>query len=167
MKKFNATQVAKSTPFEVDNLTTQSPDLTGLLDTQEVGEALANRHFGKNFNQVFTSGNFTTTSSTFVTMQTIASTAITPGNYVVLFHGRFLKTLLNAQVGVQLEINGSPVIDEEEIAMDDDDFFFGHTMLTYVPNLSGNITVTAQIRKIGGGGNVQVESRTLMYWRVS
>lgn len=158
---------ADDIPFAVASLIAQSPDLTGLTQTQQVGAALANRHFGKNFNQAFTSGNFTTTSSTFVTMQTIGSTAITPGNYVLMFHGRFLKTLIAGQIGVQLEVNGSPVIDEEEIALDDDDFFFGHTMLTYVPNLSGNITVTAQMRKIGGGGNIQVESRSLMYWRVS
>ena len=128
---------------------------------------LANRHFGKSFNQVFTTGTFSTTSSTFQTMQTIPTYNVPAGNYVVFSHGRYLKTAINAQVGVRIQVNGNTVIDEEEIAMDDDDFYFGHTMLTYVPNLSGNITVTSQLRKISGSGTVRAESRTLLIWRVS
>ena len=123
--------------------------------------------FGESFNQAYTAGNFTTSSSTFQTIQTVPSTAIQTGNYVVLAHNRFLKTTINGQLGVRMQINGANIIDEEEVSLDDDDFFFGHTMLTYVSGLSGNITVTAQIRRIDGSGSVQAESRTLMYWRVS
>lgn len=158
---------AEDIPFSNSSLTTNSPDLIGQNQLQQAIQALSNRDFGKNFNQSYTSGNFTTTSTTFVNMQTIPSTAITSGDYIIFFHGRFLKTLLPARVGVRMQVNGNTVMDEEEISMDDDDYFFGHNMFVYVPNLTGNITVTAQVRKITGGGDVEVESRTLMYWRVS
>lgn len=153
--------------FNTTGLTTESPDLINKDNVQNAIAAIANRAFGKSFNESFTTGTFSTSSTTFQTMQTIPSYTVVPGNYIAISHGRYLKTLLNAQVGVRMQINGTTIIDEEEIAMDDDDFYFGHTMFTYVPNLSGNVTLTSQIRKIGGGGTVRAESRTLMMWRVS
>ena len=51
--------------------------------------------------------------------------------------------------------------------MDDDDKMYGHTLIAYAPGLSGNITVTAEMRKIAGGGDIEVEGRMLMYWRVN
>ena len=158
---------AQDVPFDVTGLTTQSPDLSGLTQSREVVGAIANRAFGKSFNQAFTAGNFSTTGSTFQTIQTIPSTSIIAGNYIILMHGRFQKSLISAQLEIRIQVNGSTVLDEEEISLDDDDFFYGHTAVVYVANLSGNITVTSQMRKLSGGGNVQAESRTLMYWRVS
>lgn len=152
----------KAVDLDIEDVATGLVTNTNAINT--INEAIV---FGQRFNQSFTTGNFTTTSSTFQTMQTIPSAPIETGNYLIMTHGRYLKTSLNGQLGVRIQVNGTTVIDEEEVSLDDDDFFFGHTMIVYVPNLSGNITVTSQIRKIGGGGSVQAESRTLTYWRVS
>ena len=142
---------------------------TDILSTNVQGaiSELAGRNFGKSFNQAFTTGVFTTSSTTFQTMQTIPTYNVASGNYIIFSHGRYLKSLISAQVGARIQVNGNSVIDEEEISLDDDDFFFGHTMLTYVPNLSGNISINSQVRKIAGGGSVSVASRTLIIWRVS
>lgn len=153
--------------FVVSTLTANSPDLTGLDDTFTVVSALANRHFGKGFGIALTPGNFQTTSSSFQTIQTVSPTQFSPGNYIIVSFGCFLKTAVSARIETRLLLNGSTELNVCEVAMDDDDYFFNNVSIGYAPGLVSSPTVNLQMRKVSGGGNIQAENRLLMLWRVS
>lgn len=159
--------VADEVPFNVADLLTDSDDLTGLLDTQEVVSAIANRHFGKEFNTVYTTATLQTTSTGNVTIQTLNLTSLPTGDYIVIAYGNFLKSLIVAQIETRLFINNTTEISRHEISMDDDDYFFGDVTIAVVENISGAVDIEYQMQKINGGGNIQARNRFLAVWRVS
>lgn len=158
---------ANDIAFNVSSLTANSPDLTGLTQTFAVISALANRHFGKGFGIALTPGNFQTTSSSFQTIQTVTPTQFSPGDYIVISFGCYLKTVVSARIETRLLLNGSTELNVCEVAMDDDDYFFNNVSIGYAPGLVASPTVNLQMRKVSGGGNIQAENRLLMLWRVS
>jgi hypothetical protein len=153
--------------MDVSGLTTQSPDLVGNTTIFDTLSDLSNRHFGKAFAQAFTAANFSTTSGTFQTAQTVNAGILPSGNYLAVFYGGFEKSLLAGELETRFFVNGTTEYSLQDVSLEDDDFRFGHTCLAYMPGLSGATTVTFQIRKRSGGGNVQVNNRTLLFWRVS
>jgi hypothetical protein len=160
-------QEAQFVDFDVTGLTTDSPDLTGLNETQAVVEALANRHFGKNFLVAVTTGTLTTTSTTFIDTQTITTPSLPTGNYLVYGYASYLKSLIAGQVETRIFLNNTTEFSLGEVPMDDDDFFFQSSIIAYLPNLSGVNTIDLQFRKANGGGNIQTRNRNLIFFRVS
>lgn len=158
---------AQDVAFNVSSLLSNSPDLTGLAQTFAVVSALANRNFGKGFGVAFTAGNFQTTSGSFQTIQTVTPGTFTNGDYIAISYGRYLKTLPPGQIETRFLLNGSTEFSQDEISLDDDDFFFGHTSIAYLPGLTTSPTINFQFRKSDGRGNIQAENRLLLLWRVS
>lgn len=153
--------------FNISGLTTNSPDFSGITQAQQAIAALANRDFGKGFGVAFTAGNFQTTSSAFQTIQTVSPSTFTNGDYLAISYGRYQKTLIAGQIETRFLLNGSTEFSQDEISLDDDDFFFGHTSVAYMPGLTTSPTVNFQFRKSDGGGNIQAENRLLLLWRVA
>lgn len=158
---------AEFVPFSVAALTTNSPDLVGLTQTLAVVSAIANRHFGKFFQPAFTAADLTTTSTTFLDIQTITTPSLPSGNYLAIGYASYQKTLLAGQIQTRIFLNNTTEFALGQVPMDDDDFWFQSTILAYLPGLSGVNTIDLQMRKSSGGGDILTQNRTLLFLRVS
>lgn len=166
MPKFKKTPVAEAIPAEVSSVTTNSPDLVGLSNVQEILNALANRHFGKRAQSTFTAATFTTSSTTFVNIQSITTPNLASGTYVVFGYASYLKTLLAGQIETRFFLNGTTQFSLGQVSMDDDDYFYQNTDIA-IMTLSGVNTITLQMRKANGGGDIEARNRTIVFWRIA
>lgn len=156
---------AQDVPFDVSSLTSNSADLTGLTQTQQVVSAIANRHFGKNASFANTSATLTTNSTSFQNIQTITMNNLPSGTYLIAASCSVLKTLLAGQVELRFLQNGSTAYSLGEVSMDDDDFWYQTTIFTTI-TMSGNNTINLQFRKASGGGDISARNRVMVGWRL-
>lgn len=158
--------VAKSVPFDVTNLTSQSPDLTGLLETQEVVSALANRHFGKQFQRAETAGQITSSSTTFIDIQTLTTTSLPSGLYMIGAFAQFEQQNLNARLESRFFVNNTTALSLGFNSINDDDFDM-HVSQFVFANLSGVNTIDWQLRRGNGSGSFFAINRNLFIYRVA
>jgi len=158
---------ASGVSFDVSSLTGNSLDLVGLSQVQQVVSALANRHFGKQFQPAFTAADLTTTSTTFIDIQTLTTPSLPSGNYLAIGYASYQKTLLAGQIQTRIFLNNTTEFGLAQVSMDDDDFWFHSTTFAYLPGISGVNTVDLQMRKSNGGGDILTRNRLLLFVRVS
>ena len=158
--------------FDVSSLTSDSPDLTGLTETQETVEALANRHFGKDFAQETRTDSQAVTGSTFTVRDTVNFTATGGGTntYRVHAYWTYAHNSASNDARFQIFVDGGQVGQEvrEEPKDAGSDQRFGRTAVFYVSNLSdGAHTFDLRFRPSTASRVTTVQYSVLEVWRVA
>lgn len=159
---------AADSTFDITNVIANSDDLTGITQLQELGEALSNRHFGKDsvFDQA--GGPFSTTSGTFVTVFTVnLDVSATPsGTYRLGWNAQDVTSKSNTLGEVQIVVDsGLP----SEIIVDTDIITFVESRFSGFDSgviANGVRTIDLRIRRTTGNGSVSIENVSIEAWRV-
>lgn len=160
---------AQDVPFDVSGLTASSPDLTGLTQTQEVGEALAARVFGQSFAWTNQNPAFQTTSATFVPALTLSLGTVPAGTYFLMWSYRANNSKANTTNETNVTVNGSILSQGSQIGQDtiiaggNGPVFSGFYSFA-IP--AGTLTANINARLSTGNGTVRISSMQLACWRV-
>ena len=152
---------ANDIAFDVSTLTTNSPDLSGLTQSFEVMSALANRHFGKEFNYQ-QAASFSTGLGTFQTALQISQVA-PAGTYRAAYSFTVTNSKANTNSETEFRFNGTRDFLRTQTA----------TNVNAISGIKGDLvhaggTLTIDIRTqvIAGNGTADLTNIKLELWRV-
>lgn len=159
---------AQDIPFDITNVLANSPDVSGITQLQELGETLADRHFGKDsvFNQA--DGPFSTTSGTFVDVFTVnLNVSANPsGTYRLGWNAQDITSKSNTVGEVEIVVDsGLP----SEIIVDTDIITFVESRFSGFDSGvidNGARTIDLRIRRTAGNGTVSLSNVSIEAWRV-
>lgn len=127
---------------------------------------LANRHFGKNFAFNRNAGVTSTGGTGVLVLNSITTTSLPLGNYLVVAAASIQKTAIAGQIETWIA-DGATELNRDQLSMDDDDYYFGMTKIALLENVSGIRNLSFNMQKVNGGGNILAQNRTMLVWRLN
>lgn len=153
---------AEDIGFDVSGLTADSSDLTGLTQTQEVVEAVANRHFGKVYMY-----NDLATFSTISPIPVVAlslSTAAPAGTYRLLGSFTTTNSKSNTSNFTEIDFDGTLVASRTQPGLSVADVFALRGDLIHP---GGTLTAEIITNRTAGNGTVELSDMVLDIWRIA
>lgn len=153
---------AQDIGLDVSGLISNSSDLTGLTNVQDVVAAIANRHFGKQYGQA-SNGLFQTSSATFFSALSFSGTR-DAGNYRFYFQYSTTNSKSNTNNESRFTVNGTQYFLREQIGL------AINSVGRFVTNIShpgGTLTANLELRRSLGNGLAEVSATNIELWRIS
>ena len=153
--------------YDNSSVLTDSPDLSGVEFTKFAIDALADRHFGKNYQSVEAiSETSTTSTAVWSTKLTLTTPSLQSGNYILFVSYKWQNSGANRAQDTRVQRNSSDALTWVSFNPNVSERSLSSAAINF-NSISGVQTITLQFKVNGSGTTTYMSDARLNFWRVS